>query len=120
MFKRYFAVFVLSCCALLSQAQPVTGCYRPTTFDYQTGKEGQKAYLRLPRGSRQVKAILYCHQNMTEEVLFRSHLFCHKMDSLGVAMAFVQQGSQNWDVTVKDENGQTCQERFDHIIRQFA
>lgn len=120
MFKRYFAVFVLSCCALLSQAKPVTGCYRPATFDYQTGKEGQKAYLRLPRGSRQVKAILYCHQNMTEEVLFRSHLFCHKMDSLGVAMAFVQQGSQNWDVTVKDENGQTCQERFDHIIRQFA
>jgi hypothetical protein len=87
------------------------------TFDYQTGKEGQKAYLRLPRGSRQVKAILYCHQNMTEEVLFRSHLFCHKMDSLGVAMAFVQQGSQNWDVTVKESNGQTCQESFDHIIR---
>ena len=51
---------------------------------------------------------------MTEEVLIRSKIFLDKMDSLGVAMAFVQSGSQNWDVT------QGCQERFDSIINVFA
>ena len=77
-------------------------------------------YLRLPRGSKEVKAVLYCHQNMTEEVLFRSKSFCAKMDSLGIAMAFVQQGSQNWDVSVKDAAGRTCQERFEQIMQDMA
>ena len=90
------------------------------TWDLVTGEPNKQAFLRLPRGSQEVKAILYCHQNMTEEVLFRSQRFCRKMDSLGVAMAFIQRGSQNWDINVKDENGQTCQERFEQVIRRFA
>ena len=45
------------------------------SFDYSTGREGARAYLRLPRGQQEVKAVLYCHQNMTEEVLFRSAFF---------------------------------------------
>lgn len=89
-------------------------------FDFQTGEEGKRAYLRLPRGKQHVEAILYCHQNMTEEVLFRSSMFCRKMDSLGVAMAFVQRGSQNWDLNVKDEDGLNCQERFERLIQEFA
>lgn len=84
------------------------------TFDYVCGKEGEKAYLRLPRGHKNVRAVLYCHQNMTEEVLFRSERFCKAMDSLGVAMAFVQNGSQNWDVS------KGCQERFESILADFA
>ena len=68
----------------------------------------------MPKIHKEVEAILYCHQNMTEEVLFRSKIFIEKMDSLGVAMAFVQSGSQNWDV--KDG----CQERFEKIIEEFA
>ena len=90
------------------------------TWDYQTGKEGRRAYLRLPRGHQEVQAVLYCHQNMTEEVLFRSRSFTHKMDSLGVAMAFIQQGSQNWDTSVKDEEGLNCQQRFEQIMSDFA
>ena len=91
------------------------------TFDCAVGIDGDThAYLRLPRGCREVKAVLYCHQNMTEEVLFRSHSFTRRMDSLGVAMAFVQRGSQNWDVNVKDEEGKTCQERFEQIMQDFA
>lgn len=91
------------------------------TFDCTVGIDGDThAYLRLPRGCREVKAVLYCHQNMTEEVLFRSHSFTRRMDSLGVAMAFVQRGSQNWDVNVKDEEGKTCQERFEQIMQDFA
>lgn len=84
------------------------------TFDYSSGEEGRKAFLRLPRGAQKVKAVLYTHQNMTEEVLFRSPMFTSKMDSLGVAMVFVQSGSQNWDV--KDG----CQERFERIMKDMA
>lgn len=79
-------------------------------FDVITGEEGQRVCLRLPRGSSEVRASLYCHQNMTEEVMFRSPFFRNRMDSLGVAMVFVQGGSQNWDV----KSG--CQERFDSIM----
>ena len=90
------------------------------TWDYQTGEVGSRAYLRLPRGHKTVKAVLYCHQNMTEEVLFRSQSFCRKMDSLGVAMAFVQRGSLNWDTSVKDSLGHSCQERFEQLMQDFA
>lgn len=83
-------------------------------FDCAIGEQGKRAFLRLPNGNSEVKAILYCHQNMTEEVLFRSKLFTDRMDTLGVAMAFVQQGSQNWDTA------SGCQERFDSIISGFA
>jgi len=79
-----------------------------------TGEEGSRAWLHLPDGGREVKAVLYCHQNMTEEVLFRSEFFVHKMDSLGVAMAFVQRGSQNWD----ESDG--CRERFLAIMKDLA
>jgi hypothetical protein len=84
------------------------------TFDYSIGEPGEKAYLRLPKIETEVKAVLYCHQNMTEEVLFRSDSFCRKMDSLGVAMAFIQRGSQNWDPATD------CQARFESIIAGFA
>lgn len=87
---------------------------RHVTFDYFTGDEGERAYIRLPRGAKEVKAVLYCHQNMTEEVLFRSSEFCSSMDSLGVAMAFIQRGSQNWDTS------KGCQERFEKIMNGFA
>lgn len=83
-------------------------------FDCAIGEQGKRAFLRLPKGNSEVKAILYCHQNMTEEGLFRSKLFTDRMDSLDVAMAFVQQGSQNWDTA------SGCQERFDSIISGFA
>ena len=85
---------------------------QPVRFDFETGEEGCKSYLRLP--GREVRAVLYCHQNMTEEVLFRSSRFLSKMDSLGVAMAFIQRGSQNWDVTTG------CQERFESLMQAFA
>ena len=83
-------------------------------FDYFNGEEGSRAYIRLPRDAEKVKAVLYCHQNMTEEVLFRSDVFCRRMDSLGVAMAFVQRGSQNWNTA------DSCQQRFERIMKDFA
>lgn len=84
------------------------------TFDYMAGDDGERVCMRLPRGAAEVKAVLYCHQNMTEEVLFRSAAFCSRMDSLGVAMVFVQSGSQNWDTA------DGCQERFERIMADMA
>ena len=100
----------------LQQQRVTWDLQRPLSED---GKSGGY-YLRLPRGSKELKAVLYCHQNMTEEVLFRSKSFCAKMDSLGIAMAFIQQGSQNWDVSIKDAAGRTCQERFEQIMQDMA
>lgn len=87
---------------------------RKPQFDAVVGEVGRRAYIHLPEDAKEVKAVLYAHQNMTEEVLFRSPMFTHKMDSLGVAMMFVQRGSQNWDVS------QGCQERFDSIMTFLA
>lgn len=99
-------IMAFAVCGLMAQAQ--------VAFDYSEGEPGMQTHLRLPKVEKNVKAILYCHQNMTEEVLFRSRPFTEKMDSLGVAMAFVQRGSQNWDVS----GG--CQLRFERIIKDFA
>ena len=77
-------------------------------------------FLRLPVNTDSVQAVLYCHQNMTEEVLFRSSYFTSEMDRLGVAMAFVQQGSQNWDVSVIGEDKLNCQQRFEALMNQWA
>lgn len=93
---------------------------RRVTWDCRIGTPDNYAFLRLPRDRHEVKAVLYCHQNMTEEVLFRSPAFCRQMDSLGVAMAFIQKGSVNWDVNVKNTDGQNCQQRFEQIMNDFA
>jgi len=89
-------------------------------WDAMIGEISYRSYIRLPRVQTQVQAILYTHQNMTEEVLFRSDYFCRQMDSLGVAMVYVQQGSQNWDLSEKDAHNRTCQERFEWIIQSLA
>ncbi|MBQ7415378.1 MAG: hypothetical protein IJV09_08115, partial [Prevotella sp.] len=115
--KRLYICLLLATCQMTLLAQ---GKYQQVVWDYVSGDEGHHAYLRLPKEQSSVKAVLYCHQNMTEEVLFRSKMFCRKMDSLGVAMAFIQQDSQNWDVTIKDDKGMTCQERFEQIMQDMA
>ena len=103
---RKVILFLLAVLPLTAGAQP--------HFDYATGEPGSRAYLRLPQGASEVKAVLYCHQNMTEDVLFRSNAFCREMDRLGVAMAFVQRGSQNWDPATD------CQSRFEALMADFA
>lgn len=109
-----FLLLYLSTSVVAYSASDAESKSNHPVFDCAIGEHGKRALLRLPKGNSEVKSILYCHQNMTEEVLFRSKLFTDRMDSLGVAMAFVQQGSLNWDTT------SGCQERFDSIISGFA
>lgn len=108
--KRFYVSFCVMLMLLLGHHASA----QRAEFDFYSGNEGERAYIRLPRANKEVKAVLYCHQNMTEEVLFRSASFCSRMDELGVAMAFIQRGSQNWDVS------QGCQERFERIMHDFA
>ena len=95
--RKILAIWILTALCGTLQAQHFDVQQR-VTWDCQVEiEDGCHCYLRLPRGHERVNAVLYCHQNMTEEVLFRSAFFTRKMDSLGVAMAFVQRGSQNWE-----------------------
>lgn len=107
-------ILILACLLLCLVHVKAENKYGRADFDYIIGEEGQRVCLRLPKGHDSITALLYAHQNMTEEVLFRSNLFKSKMDSLGVAMAFIQGGSQDWNVS------SGCQERFEHIIDTLA
>lgn len=111
--SRIYHIFLILFSAVLTSFNSITAGNN-TIFDHIIGEEGNRACIRLPRNGGKAKAILYCHQNMTEEVLFRSKLFTERMDSLGVAMLFVQSGSQNWDVA------EGCQERFGEILGELT
>ena len=108
-----FIHIIVRLLAVVIASNPVAASAQ-VVFDYSAGEAGNQRHLRLPKVERQVKALLYAHQNMTEEVLFRSREFTARMDTLGVAMAFIQKGSQNWDVS------DGCQQRFESIIKEFA
>lgn len=58
-------LMLLAACAVMAKAH--------VSFDYSSGEPGCQTHLRLPKVEKDVKAILYCHQNMTEEVVKRSH-----------------------------------------------
>lgn len=111
MFKQVFSRFIACAIIVLASSGAAAGA---KIFDCLLGNDGNRIGLRLPKTETKVRALLYAHQNMTEEVLFRSPLFTSRMDSLGVGMVFVQGGSQNWDTS----NG--CQQRFESIIDTLA
>ncbi len=54
----------------------------------ETGKS-PVAYLWIPDGCKQVKAIILSQQNMTEEAIYKSQSFQTKMKEMGVAMIWV-------------------------------
>ncbi len=122
-YKIILAICVALNISIISPAYPnqhsldIDPIERNTTevkFDCVIGEPGERVLMRLPGGNTEVRALLYCHQNMTEEVLFRSESFHAHMDSLGIAMVFVQRGSQDWNVN------KGCQERFESIIKSLA
>ena len=51
----------------------------------ETGK-APVAYLWMPEGCKQVKAVLLSQQNMTEEAIYKNPKFQAQMKKLGVAM----------------------------------
>lgn len=67
-----FLLLYLSTSVVAYSASDAESKSNHPVFDCAIGEHGKRALLRLPKGNSEVKAILYCHQNMTEEVLFRS------------------------------------------------
>lgn len=63
----------------------------------ETGK-APVAYLWVPEGCKNVKAVMLSQQNMTEEAIYKNPRFQAKMKKLGVAMVWVAPAfNNNWD-----------------------
>ena len=63
----------------------------------ETGK-APVAYLWVPDGCKQVKAVMLSQQNMTEEAIYKNPRFQAQMKKLGVAMVWVAPAfNNNWD-----------------------
>lgn len=63
----------------------------------ETGK-APVAYLWIPDGCKQVKAVILSQQNMTEEAIYKNQKFQAQMKKLGVAMVWVAPAfNNNWD-----------------------
>lgn len=62
----------------------------------ETGK-APVAYLWVPEGCKNVKAVMLSQQNMTEEAIYKNPRFQAKMKKLGVAMVWVAPAfNNNW------------------------
>ena len=70
----------------------------------ETGK-APVAYLWVPEGCKQVKAVMLSQQNMTEEAIYKNPKFQAQMKKLGVAMVWVAPAfSNNWDPATGAQN----------------
>ena len=70
----------------------------------ETGK-APVAYLWVPEGCKQVKAVILSQQNMTEEAIYKNLSFQAQMKKLGVAMVWVAPAfNNNWDPNSGAEN----------------
>ena len=80
----------------------------------ETGK-APNAYLWIPDGCQQVKAVVLAQQNMTEEMIFKMPVFQERMRELGVGLIWVAPWfSQNWD----PQTG--CQQTFEQMMAGLA
>ena len=76
----------------------------------ETGK-APNAYLWIPEGCKQVKAVVFAQQNMTEEMIFKMPVFQKRMKELGVGLIWVAPWfTQNWDPTTG------CQQTFEEMM----
>ena len=80
----------------------------------ETGK-APTAYLWIPEGCQQVKAVVFAQQNMTEEMIFKMPVFQKRMTELGVALIWVAPWfTQNWNPTTG------CQQMFEEMMAGLA
>ena len=65
----------------------------------ETGK-APTAFLWIPEGCREVKAVMVAQQNMTEEMLYKMPSFQKRMKDLNIALVWVAPWfSRNWEPT---------------------
>ena len=80
----------------------------------ETGR-APSAYMWLPDGCKEVKAVVLAQQNMTEEALFRMASFRQRLAEMGVGLVWVAPAfTDNW----APESG--CQQVFERMMADLA
>ena len=80
----------------------------------ETGR-APSAYMWLPDGCKEVKAVVLAQQNMTEEALFRMPMFRERLAEMGVGLVWVAPAfTDNW----APESG--CQQVFERMMADLA
>ena len=81
----------------------------------ETG-QAPEAFLWVPQSCERLRAVLYTHQNMTEELLVRDSTFRARMEKIGVGIIYVAPGiDYKWDGT-----GSDCQFHFSKLMTDLA
>ena len=91
--------------------------YSVSLTDYVSPETGKAptAYLWIPEGCQQVRAVMVAQQNMTEEMLYKMPTFQRRMQELDVALVWVAPWfSQNWDPATG------CQKVFEEMMAGLA
>ncbi|MBQ6192943.1 MAG: hypothetical protein IJK43_00705 [Prevotella sp.] len=117
--KRYFVILSMLLVSVCCHAVGPSGMYQYSVgltgyVSAETGK-APTAYLWIPEGCQNVKAVILAQQNMTEEMLYKMPSFQQRMKELGVALIWVAPWfSQNWDPTTG------CQQTFEEMMVGLA
>nr|MCR5779536.1 hypothetical protein [Bacteroidaceae bacterium] len=72
----FFTAFAVGTSGIYQYSVALTGYVSP-----ETGK-APTAYLWVPEGCQQVKAVMLAQQNMTEEMLYKNETFRERMKAL--------------------------------------
>lgn len=118
--KKHFLLFcLLTLVPSVSRAVGPSGMYQYSVevagyISNETGK-APTAYLWIPEGCRQVKAVVFAQQNMTEEMLFKMPSFQRHMKKMDIALVWVApRFTMSWDPSTG------CQKLFDEMMAGLA
>lgn len=116
---RKILLYILLLTAVNVQGVGSSGMYQWSVslkgyISVETGK-APTAYLWIPEGCQQVKAVVFAQQNMTEEMIFKMPVFQKRMQELGIGLIWVAPWfTQNWDPTTG------CQQTFEEMMVGLA
>lgn len=118
--KKILITHLLTWCFLLSMnAVGQSGMYQYSVsltgfVSEETGK-APTAYLWIPNGCQQVKAVMLAQQNMTEEMLYKMPSFQQRIKAQDIALVWVAPWfSRNWDPSTG------CQQIFEEMMAGLA
>ena len=118
--RKHFLLFcLLTLVPSISRAVGPSGMYQYSVevagyISNETGK-APTAYLWIPEGCRQVKAVVFAQQNMTEEMLFKMPSFQRHMKKMDIALVWVApRFTMSWDPSTG------CQKVFDEMMAGLA
>lgn len=112
-----FLLFMVPCSHLLAVGPSGMFQYSVSLTGYVSEETGKAptAYLWIPKGCQQVKAVMLAQQNMTEEMLYKIPLFQQRMKEMSVALVWVAPWfSRNWEPSTG------CQQTFEEMMVGLA